>query len=164
MTCPCGIDATYSECCEPFIRREKQPSTAEQCMRSRYAAYALGQVDYLVYSHAPETRSPNLRNAIREWARKADFRSLRVLNTKAGGPSDDHGVVHFEAQYVEDGIEKTLVERSTFVRHEGRWVYQKGAAPRAETVTRQTQKIGRNDPCPCGSGKKYKKCCINRLS
>ena len=22
-----------------------------------------------------------------------------------------------------------------------------------------SQKIGRNDPCPCGSGKKYKKCC-----
>lgn len=24
-------------------------------------------------------------------------------------------------------------------------------------------KIGRNDPCPCGSGKKYKKCCMNNI-
>ena len=27
------------------------------------------------------------------------------------------------------------------------------------TVKRETPKVGRNDPCPCGSGKKYKKCC-----
>ena len=35
-----------------------------------------------------------------------------------------------------------------------------GEAPKAkaETVARQTPKVGRNDPCPCGSGKKYKKC------
>lgn len=25
-------------------------------------------------------------------------------------------------------------------------------------------KVGRNDPCPCGSGKKYKKCCEEKLS
>jgi preprotein translocase subunit SecA len=31
-------------------------------------------------------------------------------------------------------------------------------APKAETVTRGQPKVGRNDPCPCGSGKKYKKC------
>ena len=32
-------------------------------------------------------------------------------------------------------------------------------AARTKTVTRDQPKIGRNDPCPCGSGKKYKKCC-----
>lgn len=31
--------------------------------------------------------------------------------------------------------------------------------PAHQTVKRETEKIGRNDPCPCGSGKKYKKCC-----
>ncbi len=31
--------------------------------------------------------------------------------------------------------------------------------PEAQTMKRDGQKIGRNDPCPCGSGKKYKKCC-----
>ncbi len=31
-----------------------------------------------------------------------------------------------------------------------------------ETYVRETPKIGRNDPCPCGSGKKYKKCCLNK--
>lgn len=31
--------------------------------------------------------------------------------------------------------------------------------PPVETVKREAPKVGRNDPCPCGSGKKYKKCC-----
>jgi preprotein translocase subunit SecA len=34
-----------------------------------------------------------------------------------------------------------------------------GGTGRVETVRRQGRKIGRNEPCPCGSGKKYKKCC-----
>lgn len=33
-------------------------------------------------------------------------------------------------------------------------------AARHETVRRTQQRIGRNEPCPCGSGKKYKKCCL----
>jgi hypothetical protein len=35
--------------------------------------------------------------------------------------------------------------------------------PDHETFVREQPKIGRNDPCPCGSGKKYKKCCLKRL-
>jgi preprotein translocase subunit SecA len=34
-----------------------------------------------------------------------------------------------------------------------------GGDSRQKTVRRQADKVGRNDPCPCGSGKKYKKCC-----
>ncbi len=30
-----------------------------------------------------------------------------------------------------------------------------------QTITRNSKKIGRNEKCPCGSGKKYKKCCLN---
>ena len=36
---------------------------------------------------------------------------------------------------------------------------QEEAAPVVQTVRRDTPKVGRNDPCPCGSGKKYKHCC-----
>ena len=34
-----------------------------------------------------------------------------------------------------------------------------GEAARVNPVKRQGSKVGRNDPCPCGSGKKYKRCC-----
>jgi len=33
-----------------------------------------------------------------------------------------------------------------------------GAPPKPETFVRQEKKVGRNEPCPCGSGKKYKHC------
>ena len=36
---------------------------------------------------------------------------------------------------------------------------QTSAPAKAATIVRETPKVGRNDPCPCGSGKKYKKCC-----
>ena len=162
MKCPCGSGDEYGDCCEPYIRKQQHPETAEQCMRSRFTAYALGQVDYLVYSHAPATRSAKLREAIREWARKAEFRTLRIIETQSGDSAANDGIVHFEADYIEEGQSKTLAERSVFGRHDGRWVYEKGTAPRTATVTRDTAKIGRNDPCVCGSGKKYKKCCLNR--
>lgn len=35
-------------------------------------------------------------------------------------------------------------------------------ARKPETFRREQPKIGRNDPCPCGSGKKYKNCCMNK--
>ena len=38
-------------------------------------------------------------------------------------------------------------------------VLQGGETVKVETVRREEPKVGRNDPCPCGSGKKYKKCC-----
>jgi preprotein translocase subunit SecA len=34
-----------------------------------------------------------------------------------------------------------------------------GPPTRPQTMVRKTEKVGRNNPCPCGSGKKYKKCC-----
>jgi SEC-C motif-containing protein len=53
-----------------------------------------------------------------------------------------------------------LHEKAEFVREGGGWIYtrplREGPAPFRETV----KKPGRNDPCPCGSGKKYKQCCL----
>ena len=159
VECRCGSRRAFSECCEPYIERRALPKTAEECMRSRFTAYALGHVDYLVYSHDPDARSPKLREAIGEWAARAEFQTLRVITTEAGRPGDDSGRVHFEADYNEGGESKTLAEMSEFRRYDGRWVYSKGYAPKPGTFTRTNAKIGRNDPCPCGSGKKFKKCC-----
>ena len=157
--CPCGIEKEFSACCEPLIRKQTQPESAEALMRSRFSAYARGHIDYLVYSHDPETRSASLRSAVREWARKAEFKALRILNSTQGAQSDAVGTVHFEADYIENGQTKTLSEVSEFRQYAGRWVYSRGSAPKPPTVVRTDAKVGRNDPCPCGSGKKYKKCC-----
>jgi len=41
--------------------------------------------------------------------------------------------------------------------------YLETATDRPRPIVSVTSKIGRNDPCPCGSGKKYKKCCMGLL-
>ena len=40
-----------------------------------------------------------------------------------------------------------------------RGAYLEASRPVSSPVRRQASKLGPNDPCPCGSGKKYKKCC-----
>ena len=157
--CSCGSGQEYSACCEPFIRGTERAPTAERLMRSRYTAYARGQVDYLVKTHDPRTRSPRLREAAKKWARDAEFTGLTVMECTGGGVNDTEGTVEFRATYIEDGTEKTLSERSEFRKQDDRWLYVQGGAPTAGTVKRSSAKVGRNDPCPCGSGKKYKKCC-----
>lgn len=42
------------------------------------------------------------------------------------------------------------------------WLERREDIPtRPQPVRREGPRVGRNDPCPCGSGKKYKKCCLN---
>lgn len=135
------------------------PPTAEALMRSRYTAYALCRADYILDTHDPATRGPIDRAAVERWAREAHWRGLEVLATERGGPDDDEGVVEFRARYDnEAGQARVHHERSTFRRADGRWLYVDGSTPRQRPATRAAT-AGRNDPCPCGSGKKYKKCC-----
>ncbi len=157
-SCPCGSGRPSSECCEPFIEGRSQPETAEALMRSRFTAFALGSVDYLVSTHDPAEREPELVEEVRQWANSAHFTELEVLDTEAGGPTDDLGFVEFIARYTEDGRAKTLRERSRFRRIDGSWFYVDGVLGKG-TPDRVQPKVGRNEPCPCGSGKKYKKCC-----
>ena len=78
-------------------------------------------------------------------------------STTKGGEDDKDGIVEFKATYIENG--KTIVhhERSYFVKKNGVWFYQKWLPITSTRINEN--KVGRNDPCPCGSGKKYKKCC-----
>ncbi|MCE7872495.1 SecC motif-containing protein [bacterium CPR1] len=115
-------------------------------MRSRYSAYALGNVDYLL-----ETQVSQDRAGVERFAREARFTGLEVLEAV-----DD--VVEFLATFQVGSERHRLHERSRFELREGRWIYVDGTTPRSGPVRRETGP-GRNDPCPCGSGKKFKKCC-----
>lgn len=145
--------------CLPFIRGEKVPRTAEEMMASRFVAYATHAIDYLLETHDPKTRSQTDRKATEDWSRRADWRSLEILSTEAGGAEDEEGRVEFIARYAMEGVEHAHHERSLFRKTDGRWYFITGDKVSAPPVRRATEKVGRNDPCPCGSGKKYKKCC-----
>ena len=55
--CYCGSQKSYKDCCEPYILGEKNPSTAEDLMRSRYSAYVVVATDYLIETTHSSTRS-----------------------------------------------------------------------------------------------------------
>lgn len=125
-------------------------------MRSRYAAYALGRLDYIAATCAgPAAAGFDVKQAEQSQL-GTRWLGLEIVRSRKGREADDDGTVSFIARYSQNGTAGALEETSTFRRIDGRWLYwdrlNEAAAPRQASV-------GRNDPCPCGSGKKYKKCC-----
>jgi SEC-C motif domain protein len=147
------------DCCGRFITGRASPETAEQLMRSRYTAFATGQIDYLIATHHPETRGEAKREDVERFSKGSTWLGLEILSTEDGQAGDDQGFVEFIARYREHGGERIHHERSRFWRHQGRWFFHSAEYPKAAPVQCAQPKVGRNDPCPCGSGKKYKKCC-----
>ncbi len=157
--CPCGSEREYATCCEPVLSGAALAATAEALMRARYSAYIEGKISFLGESLHPGSRHDWDEAATRKWATQSQWLGLEVRSTENGLEDDDEGMVEFVATYKEDGLLKQHHERSLFRKENGRWYYVDGKLPAPETVKREAPKIGRNDPCPCGSGKKHKKCC-----
>ncbi len=156
--CPCGSKLSYAECCGPVIRGERPARTAEELMRSRYSAYVKKEIAYIRTSLHPDHRSDYDENSSRTWAEGAAWHGIEIVSTTAGGADDREGVVEFIASYTMQGARHEHHERSTFRKEGGTWYFVDGKAMPQRPV-RTTPKAGRNDPCPCGSGKKFKKCC-----
>jgi SEC-C motif-containing protein len=158
-SCPCGASLLYSECCEPFISGVKPAPTAEALMRSRYTAYTRKEVDYIVRTTHPDQRKQDSESNIRQWAQKSVWHQLEILNIVGGGSDDPVGSVEFIAEYSENDERVKHHELAQFKKENGIWFFWDGGPPKPKQFIRQAPKTGRNDPCPCGSGKKFKKCC-----
>ena len=156
--CPCGSGKETAKCCTPYISGEAVAPTAEALMRARYSAYVLNELEYLKVSLAPETLKGHDEESVREWSEKAEWLGLTIHDTWAGLEEDTDGIVEFSANYAIDGEELSHRERSHFRKDDGKWYYVDGDMVSGPPV-RKEPKVGRNEPCPCGSGKKYKKCC-----
>jgi SEC-C motif domain protein len=157
-SCPCGSGKAYGQCCGPYIAGKAKPETAVALMRSRYTAYATKAIDYIFDTCLIDEDHDIDKEATRKWSEKSSWHGLTILGSDKGGPSDSEGSVEFKAVYVLDGLRETHHERASFVKKDGAWLFADGEVI-PETVVREGPKVGRNDPCPCGSGKKYKKCC-----
>jgi SEC-C motif-containing protein len=157
--CPCGSEQEYEQCCGPLISGEQAATTAEALMRSRYSAYVTDTIGYLRETLHPSHRSDYDEQATRRWAENSHWLGLEIRSTEGGGENDEQGVVEFVAHFKEKGVVRNHHEFSRFSKKDGRWYYVDGQMPTPETVVNTQPKVGRNDPCPCGSGKKFKKCC-----
>jgi SEC-C motif-containing protein len=156
MTCPCGTDRPFERSCGPFLGGAPAP-TAEELMRSRYTAYTRHDIEYIVATHDPATRGDIDRDVTEQWSRESEWLGLTVLAAEAGGRDDETGMVEFVARYRAKGHELSHHERSQFKKVDGRWHYFDGQVVKPAPV-KAAAVPGRNDPCPCGSGKKYKRC------
>ena len=143
MQCPCKSALAYEECCKPLIERIKKPSSPLELMRSRYAAFVLGEVEYLIYSDTTSTQAD--REELLAFSKGVEWIGLEIVEE-----SDD--IVEFKAYYNLNEKTQLLHEKSRFVQVDEVWKYDKGEL--------FNSKIERNIPCPCGSGKKFKKCCL----
>jgi SEC-C motif-containing protein len=128
-------------------------------MRSRYTAYATNQIDYLERSHAPGEAHTFNRSAAEAWSEEADWLGLKIIATQGGDTKDREGVVEFIARYIWDSKEEEHHERALFLKIDGQWYFVGGKLVETDNDDGASPKIGRSMPCPCGSGKKYKKCC-----
>ncbi len=158
MQCHCSSGRDFEACCGPFLAGEATPDSPEALMRSRYSAYATENVDYVLATHDPDTVGEVDREGALAWARDSVWEGLEIVDTAGGGPGDDEGEVEFIARYQSEGHSVAHHERSRFRRIEGRWYYLDGDMVKPKPVVRSMPKVGRNEPCPCGSGKKYMKC------
>lgn len=158
-TCPCGSNSAYAQCCRPVIKGETTPAKAEQVMRARYSAYVRQEIEYIFTSLHPAHRADYDVKSTRAWAESAEWHQFEVLETIGGGPEDDDGKIEFTVSYTEKGIRKEYHELSTFKKEGATWYFVDGKTVPAKQVVRANPKIGRNDLCTCGSGKKFKKCC-----
>lgn len=119
--CPCGLGEPYGECCGPLHAGEREAATAEQLMRSRYSAFAVGDADYLLRTWHPRTRPAELDlDTAQRWLR------LEILSRTGGGPFDTEGTVDFRALYRLDGATASLTEHSRFTRSGKAWLYVDG--------------------------------------
>lgn len=156
-TCPCGSTIAYAECCEPIISGKRSAETAEQLMRARYSAYATAAVDFLFETTHPDHRKEYDHAGTKVWAENSEWLGLEILDVYRGGPEDTAGEVEFIARYREKKVSREHHERGQFKRENEKWYFTNGAMVKPKPAV--SSKIGRNAPCTCGSGLKYKKCC-----
>lgn len=146
--CPCQSHLLYQDCCQPFHLNEKLPKNAEQLMRSRYSAYTLCNIDYIVQTTLPAQQPFLDRQAMQDWAEHTKWCGL-TIHAHHPQISKIHSLVDFSADFQTDDSIEHHHELSLFVRLQNRWYFVDPNTPRPSA----------KQPCVCGSGKKFKHCC-----
>lgn len=161
ITCPCGSAKHYQDCCKPLHIHvdcgERIADSPEQLMRSRYCAFVLKNFDYIIKTHHPDFLG-DLTLAGLQSGPHPHWLGLDVLDASEQLSITGYreGTVTFKAWYKLEGEIDAIYECSEFVHQQGRWYYTQGRQMR-------TTLPGRNDPCICHSGKKFKQCCLKTL-
>ena len=156
QNCPCGSGKLFESCCEPVLTGQQVAASAELVMRARFTAHVAHNFRFLHDTHRPTAGTPYVEE---EGVPSMTWTKL-VVHSHEIGRDQDQAFVDFSAYGTEEGVEKVLHEKAEFIRTGGAWLYNREARLGPAPYKSATPKVGRNDPCPCGSGKKFKHCCI----
>ena len=182
QTCPCQISPAsqsvssallYKDCCQPYhdsLCHEDfdqadgiYADSAERLMRTRYSAFVLIKPEYIVKTTVPAQQNFLDINAIESWAKETDWAGLEIVeHTPKLGKR--HAQVEFKAYFNTKDNTASLEEKvqahhelSAFVKvtnkasHDARcWYF-------LDPTVAMT--VGQKQPCICGSGEKFKRCC-----
>ena len=146
--CPCGSALEYSLCCQRYLSGKQVAPDPSHLMRSRYTAFVIKNADYLIKTWHPSCHAADFRQEIEAGFANTVWLGLTVFEAAPGRDANE-GYVSVVARFSEQNKPGAIIERSRFLKDSGQWYYIDGTRPQ----------FGRNDPCPCGSGKKFKKCC-----
>ena len=150
--CPCGSGIAGDACCIPALKNQVIPSTCRALVRTRFTAFVRRDAEYLLKTWHPETR-PQKDVVCQQWTKWVE---LEIIDSSDGQITDQVGTVTFRARFIDGAWLRSFNEKSRFERHGNHWLYVDGVHFKDPY---QARKIERNSPCPCGSGKKFKKCC-----
>ncbi|MDW5317601.1 YchJ family protein [Rhizobium sp. PL01] len=156
--CPCGSTEEFTTCCNPYIAGQQTAPTAEALMRSRYTAFTLGDLDYIEQTITEEASQSFNRVDMERSLPGTEWLGFEVRDTTGGQEGDAAGTVTFAFHYRNKKREFSQVEMASFRSVNGTWLYHDSEI-NPKSPPARVENIGRNEPCRCGSGKKYKKCC-----
>lgn len=162
QNCPCNSNKTYDDCCGLYHKTPGSAPTAETLMRSRYTAFQQKNFDYIARTQKLADNPKQTAAEIKKANDATQWTKLEILETQDGREQDKTGMVAFSAHFKEGRHVGKLSERSLFKRLKEEWVYISGeheVKNNQPLVKSADMNMGRNDPCSCGSGKKFKKCC-----
>jgi SEC-C motif-containing protein len=127
MLCPCHSGKQYETCCQPF-HLGKNPDTALELMRSRYAAYALSMPEYIIRTTHP--KNPQFSLDTKKWAEEistfsslTEFKNLEILDFEESG---SWATVTFTAHLLQNKKDVSFTEKSRFEKVKGKWLYRNG--------------------------------------
>lgn len=159
MKCPCGSQIPYDDCCRPVIKGERLAASPAEVMRARYTAYTQVEMDFLRESLHPDRRTGEDLESSRKWAEESEWLGLEILSASEVSQGETAGQVEFVALYRNEGQDQRYHEIADFEKVDGVWYFKDGRPGVRKPFVREQPRIGRNEPCPCGSGRKFKHCC-----
>ncbi|MFA5265641.1 MAG: YchJ family metal-binding protein [Opitutaceae bacterium] len=158
-SCPCGSGKTFGECCAPVLAGKRPAPSAEYMMRARFTAHVVGDQAFLHSSYLETSKKPFIDQPEAhptKWTRL-------VIHSEEPSKLPNMAYVDFTAFYEESDTEFAHDEKAEFVKIGEDWIYTRAVRLGPAPFKSPQPKVGRNDPCPCGSGKKYKQCCLLKV-